>query len=160
MTSFVGAGSADATTTEPRATELAAFVAGVACGEGSFGDSTTRFAFVVALGAEDIATCHLLKAFLGVGTVRVYARRQAHYDDEAIFRVQRLRDLVEVIVPFMDEHLAPSFKRKQYEPWRAALLDYWEYGAKRRRPCSLDGCEELARAKRLCRHHYYATFGR
>ena len=38
------------------------------------------------------------------------------------FIVRRMRDLVEVIVPFMDEHLPPSYKRDQYEVWRTALL--------------------------------------
>ena len=56
--------------------------------------------------------------------------------------VRRLRDLVEVIVPFMDEHLPCVL---QARPVRAsggrALLDYWEHGARRRRPCTVAGCE-------------------
>ena len=73
--------------------------------------------------------------------------------------MRRLRELVEVIVPFMDEHLPPSYKRDQYEVWRGALLDYWEHDARRRRPCTVVGCTVLQRAKGLCRRHYYEAFG-
>jgi hypothetical protein len=38
---------------------------------------------------------------------------------------------VEVVVPFMDEHLPPSHKRGQYLAWRAELVDYWEHRARR-----------------------------
>jgi hypothetical protein len=142
-----------------RASDTADFLGGVVAAEGHFHDGGSRFRFAVALGATDIATCELLREFFGVGAVRVYPRRMPHYDDEATYSVQPMKDLVDVIVPFMDEHLAPSFKREQYETWRAALLDYWEHRAKRRRPCTVDGCDEPRRAKGRCRHHYYEAFG-
>jgi hypothetical protein len=113
----------------------------------------------VALGASDAATCDLLLGFLGVGSVRTYPKRKDRYDDEVVYRVQRLRELVEVIVPFMDEHLAPSYKRGQYERWRADLLDHWEHRARRRRTCSVDGCTGHHRARGLCRRHYFEAFG-
>jgi hypothetical protein len=97
--------------------------------------------------------------FFGVGKVRWFARRQAHFDDEARWTVRRLPDLVAVIVPFMDAHLPRSRKRSQYERWRAALLEYWEHGAKRRRPCAIDGCGALSRAYGLCRQHMYDVHG-
>lgn len=103
--------------------------------------------------------CHALQAFFGVGNVYEYRRRRDHYDDEVVFSVQSLRDLVEVIVPFMDEHLRPSYKREQYDAWRAELLDYWEHRAKRRRPCTVEGCDHPNRARGLCRHHYFQAFG-
>jgi hypothetical protein len=140
--------------------DLSAFVAGFVCAEGCFKIGRSRFSFNVGLGATDAASCHLLRSFFGVGHVYEYPRRRQHYDDEVVYVVQPLRELVEVIVPFMDEHLAPSYKRQQYEIWRAALLDYWEHDAKRRRPCSLDGCEQPNRARGLCRRHYYESFGR
>lgn len=143
----------------PPATDIASFLAGVSCAEATFSALPTRFAFAVALGNEDRATCELLQTFFGIGVVRVYPRRKEHYDDEAVYRVQRLVDLVEVIVPFMDEHLPPSHKRAQYEDWRQQLLDYWEHRAKRRRVCTVDGCEQPSRAKGRCRHHYYTVFG-
>jgi hypothetical protein len=71
-----------------------------------------------------------------------------------------LTDHVEVIVPFMDQHLPPSHKREQYLAWRAQLLDYWDNHARRRRPCTIDGCDRPQRAKGLCRHHYFVEYRR
>lgn len=156
---FVVAGCAARTITVRPATDLAAFVAGFVCGEGSFTQTGRRFAFTTALGATDTATCELLRDLFGVGHVRWYPRRKPHYDDEVVFHVQRLRDLVEVVVPFMDEHLSASYKREQYECWRAALLEYWETRARRRRMCSIEGCGRPNRSRSLCRQHYYAAYG-
>jgi hypothetical protein len=99
---------------------------------------------------------------LGCGRIARHGRRKPHYDDEVVFVVKRLRDLVEVIVPFMDEHLPPSYKRDQYQVWRAALVDYWQRGARRpgRRPCTIAGCDRPQRAKELCRHHYFKEYRR
>lgn len=62
--------------------------------------------------------------FLGVGRVRTYPRRKAHYDDEVVYAVRAFRDLVNVVVPFLDEHLPTSHKRMRYEAWRTELLAY------------------------------------
>ena len=158
--SFAGEVSVARTTTVQRATDAtAAYVAGFVCGEGSFDDSGNRFRFSLTLGASDRTMCELLQAIFGVGHVRWYPRRKPHYDDEVVFHVQRLRDLVEVVVPFMDEHLTASFKREQYERWRSALLEYWETKARRRRACSIEGCDRPNRSRGLCRQHYYAEYG-
>ena len=45
--------------------------------------------------------------------VRRYPGARAHYDDEITFTVRSLVDLVQVIIPFMDEHLPASRKRIQ-----------------------------------------------
>jgi hypothetical protein len=103
--------------------------------------------------------CDEFLAFLGVGHVHHYPRRKPHYDDEVAFAVRSLRDHLAVTIPFMDEHLPPSYKREQYLVWKAALLDYWEHRAKRVRPCSVDGCDEVRRAHGLCRHHLYRHHG-
>ena len=60
----------------------------------------------------------------------------------------------------MDEHLPPCHKRAQYDAWRAELIDYWDNRARRRRLCSIEGCDRPRRAKGLCRQHYYAGYGR
>lgn len=103
--------------------------------EGCFGrlalPTKSRFTFQVGLGAVDTSVCELLQAFFGIGRLVGYRRRKPHYDDEVTFVVTRLRDLVDVIVPFMDAHLPASHKRIQYEAWRAELLAYW--GIKPRR---------------------------
>jgi hypothetical protein len=143
----------------PRATDVADFLAGFVAAEGTLVRTGRRFAFRVSLGATDRATCELLHRYLGVGTVATYPRRQPHHDDEATFRVQSLRDLVEVVVPFLDEHLPASYKREQYLAWRGELLAYWQERARRRRPCTVEGCGQPRRARGLCRRHYYAIHG-
>ncbi len=101
--------------------------------------------------------CEALRDFFGCGSIVDAPRRKPHYDDESAFVVQSLRSLVEVVVPFMDEHLPPSYKRQQYLAWTARLLDYWEHKAKRVRPCTVEGCDEPRRAHGLCRHHRYVV---
>jgi len=99
--------------------------------------------------------CDLFHSFLSVGSVRTYPRRRAHYDDEVQFAVQSTRDLVEVVVPFMDAHLPPSHKREQYIDWRARLIDHWEHRARRRATCSVEACTNPAKAHGLCRRHLW-----
>jgi hypothetical protein len=113
---------------------LAEHLGGFAAAEGTFTRAVTHVradgwprlsvTFAVALGASDGCSAELLRAFLGVGRVRTYPRRRPHYDDEVVFAVRAFRDLVDVVVPFMDEHLPPSHKRTQYETWRRDLLAY------------------------------------
>jgi hypothetical protein len=143
-------------------TEFAQFVGGFVAGEGSFvvSGSPPTFTFGVGVSAADAALCTRMQQFFGCGTLVGFGRRKAHYDDEVRYQVRRLRDLVDVVVPFMDDHLPRSYKRTQYDAWRAALLDYWETKAKRRRRCQVPGCSEPARALSRCRHHYYELTGR
>jgi hypothetical protein len=144
---------------------LAAFIGGFVAAEGCFTShrpsaDSHRFRFSVGLGAVDRSSCELLASTLRVGGLHESPRRADTYDDEVTFAVQSLRELVEVVVPFMDEWLPPSHKRDQYVAWRATLLDYWEHKAKRRRRCVIEGCGNERRAKGLCRVHYYERFGR
>ncbi len=133
----------------PAAGVIADHLGGVVAAEGTFAvaqaaerrDGRTRpsFTFAVALGAVDTTTVELFRAYLGVGRIRTYARRKAHYDDEVVFAVRAFRDLVDVVVPFLDGHLPPSYKSTQYETWRAQLLAYdaerasWAGWSRRRR---------------------------
>ena len=109
---------------------LALFIAGFVAAEGTFVVSRLptkkAFTFATALGATDSGTCELLHAFFGCGSIVRSYRRQAHFDDEVRFQVRRRADLVTRIVPFMDQHLPPSYKRQQYETWRTELLEYDE----------------------------------
>jgi hypothetical protein len=115
---------------------VAAFLGGFTAAEGCFTRSNPRgaqerFAFRIGLGAADSEMCELFLATLGVGRLVRSARRKAHYDDEIAYSVQSLSQLVDVVVPFMDEWLPPSYKREQYLEWRTALLRYWHAGARR-----------------------------
>jgi hypothetical protein len=99
--------------------------------------------------------CELMRDLFGVGIIVHSPRRKSHYDDEVQFTIQATRDLVEVVVPFMDVHLPPSHKRQQYLEWRAALLQYWEHGFRRRKTCVVDDCDVPAKAYGLCRRHLW-----
>lgn len=112
---------------------IAETIGGFVAAEGTFISSTVdagrngvrqSFTFAVALGSTDAAMCQLIASSLGVGRVRAYPRRAAHFDDETVFAVRAFADLVDVVVPFMDEHLPPSHKRTQYLAWREQLLAY------------------------------------
>lgn len=146
----------------PGTDELAAWVAGFVVAEGTFVHHapSRTFTFAVALGAADAGTCEALRDFFGVGSIVRAVRRKPHYDDEVRFQVRSVPELVDVVVPFMDEHLPPSHKRTQYEPWRAALVAHWDETFRRRRRCTAAACPEPQRAKGLCRRHYYEAFGR
>jgi hypothetical protein len=149
-------------TTRRLVTDLATYIGGFVAAEGTFiaRPWDGGFAFAIALGANDHEMVELLHEFLGCGRVTWRRRRKDHYDDEVTFVVRRMKDLVEVVIPFMDEHLPPSYKRQQFEPWRAEVLEYWDTGVRRRRGCTVEGCEVPQRAKGLCRHHYYEEFRR
>jgi hypothetical protein len=120
-------------TTDSRATDIAAFFGGFTAAEGCFTRTGRRFRFAIALAAADSGMCTAFARILDCGTVHRYPRRRPHYDDEVVFVVQSHRDLVDVVVPFMDAHLPPSYKRSQYVAWRAELLDYWEHRSRSRR---------------------------
>ena len=146
------------------ATDAAEFIGGFVAAEGMFNvcpnGNHQSFTFAVQLGASDREVCSWLRDFFGVGWVRQYPRRKPHYDDEVRFVVRKLQDLVEVIIPFMDDHLPESYKRRQYVKWRATLLEYWRHQSRRRARCSEPGCELPAKAMGLCRGHYYQRYRR
>lgn len=136
-------------------------IAGFVVGEGCFTRTGTRsFTFKVGLGRIDRGMCETMQEFFGCGFIVDSPRRKPHYDDESAYVVRAFPDLTGVIVPFMDAHLPPSYKRSQYERWRDDLLGYWETRAKRVRRCTVDGCDQPRRAKDLCRRHYYVAFGK
>jgi hypothetical protein len=159
---FVAGCSAAAITTVQRDTEaVAAFLAGFVAAEGCFSRSGNgrRFTFEVGLGRADRGMCEQFHAWLRVGHIYDGRRRMPHHDDSSTFMVQSLRELVGVIVPFMDAHLPPSYKQEQYGQWREQLLYYWEHHARRVRRCSVEGCAAPQRAHGLCRAHLYIQYG-
>jgi hypothetical protein len=146
---------------QPAISEIACFIAGFVAGEGCFTgrEDGTRFRFEVGLGSLDRHMCEGLHGFLGAGHIYDSSRREEHHDDQTAYMVQSLRELIDVVVTFMDAHLPPSYKREQYLDWRERLLDYWEHRAKRVRPCTVEGCDKPRRAHGLCRQHLYSRLG-
>jgi len=113
--------------------DLADALGGLVAAEGTFtvarttgarGFTRSSFTFAVMLGSADRTTVELLRDVLGVGRIRLYQRRREHHDDAVVFAVRAFADLLDVVVPFMDEHLPHSYKREQYLRWRAELLTY------------------------------------
>ena len=100
------------------------FVGGFVAAEGTFvaAPDDRRFAFTIGLAVTDADLCDRLQTFFGAGHVYRYPRRRPHHDDVVIFTVQSRRELLSSIVPFLDDHLPVSNKRRQYERWRARLL--------------------------------------
>jgi hypothetical protein len=100
---------------QPDTDALATFLGGFLAAEGCFSGSSkgNRFILEVGLGASDREMCELLHSFLGIGHVYDSARRKPHHDDEAVFHATALRELLDVVLPFMDAHLPASYKRKQ-----------------------------------------------
>jgi len=145
----------------PDTDDRAAFLGGFVAAEGTFVETgdPPRFRFAVGLGRIDRAMCVSFAEYLDCGTICDAPRRKPHYDDESTFAVQSIRDHLRATIPFMDAHLPPSYKRKQYLAWRARLLDYWEYRGKRVRRCTVPGCDAPRRAHELCRHHLYEHYG-
>jgi hypothetical protein len=116
----------------PPVTEsIAAYIGGFVAAEGCFTGTTVRFTFSVGLGASDERSCWFRWDYFGCGHVYRSPRRQAHYDDEITFAILGTRDHLAVTLPFMDEHLPPSYKRQQYTAWRRALLAHCQRGAGR-----------------------------
>lgn len=106
-------------------------MAGFVAGEGTFVHTPPRrFRFAVSVSSCDAAMCLLAHDFLRVGSVTTSAPRRANHTEVVTFAVQSLVDLVEVVVPFMDEHLPPCHKRDQYLSWRKQLLRYWRTSAR------------------------------
>jgi hypothetical protein len=114
----------------------------------------------IAVGAVDASMCEMAQNVLGVGHIRSYTRRHPHFDDETVFAVQSVRDLVAVVVPFLDAHMPPCKKRDQYLVWRHKLIRFWNNDMKRRRPCTEDGCDKPQRGRGVCRRHYYVRYGK
>ena len=143
----------------PATDQVANYLGGLIAAEGTFTSWRTatkaRWTFAVGLAASDRVTVETLAEFFGVGSIHLSPRRKPHYDDEVTFAVQSMREHLAVTIPFMDDHLPESHKRRQYLAWKSELLEYWEHSAKRRRPCSVDGCETPRRAHGLCRHHLW-----
>ena len=147
-------------TMKPVTKNLCDFLGGFVAAEGYFGfdEKQPKFRFALGLGAQDQNTCRIFQKTLGIGRVYTYTRRKSHYDDEVTYVVQSLKELVQVIVPFMDDHLPTSYKRIQYEKWREDLLSYWEHKARKIRVCSVKGCNNFRRSHGVCRKHLWQLY--
>ena len=168
-------GSIPSSSTLPVTTTAAVawFIGGLIVGEGSFtstrvlppfADGTERRRFVFSLEmAADRELVTALRDYFGAGSLVDSRARRAGYLPTTRFAISSNRRHLTTTIPFAEEHLLPSAKRRQFDRWRAQLSDYLSahptrYG-KGPSACREPGCEEPVRGRGLCRSHYYRETG-
>jgi hypothetical protein len=149
---------------------------GLVAGEGCFtisrrrqvfaadGSPRLRFVFQVVLAERDRALLFALQSFLGgVGRLYDIPPEKEHWLPKVGFHVGAARDHHRVTIPFAEQFLLPTAKRRQFQRWRDALVEYetnrpTQYG---RGPstCSQPGCGRPVRGRGVCRVHYYQLTG-
>jgi hypothetical protein len=147
-------------------------LAGFVAGEGSFvvtprqpprkdGTARLRFVFDVTVAARDRPMLEALRAVLGRGCITDQRAARAHWQPTCNFRIASITGHLSATVPWADAHLATSYKRRQYEAWRAELVAYAATHPRKpgRSRCSTPGCTEFVRGRGLCRRHYYRATG-
>jgi hypothetical protein len=77
--------------------------------------------FVVTQGAGSAAALEELHEFFGVGRVYRNQRHDNHREDLLQYRVGRLADLLEVVIPFFEEHPLRTAKRVDFEKFAACV---------------------------------------
>jgi hypothetical protein len=118
--------------------------------------------FSVTVAHHDRPLLEALASFLGRGRVRKDAPRGT-WTRTVTFDISSRDAHHSATVPFADRFLLPSAKRRQFESWRAHLLDYERLHPSRygRGPstCRREGCTRPVRGRGLCRPHYYEETG-
>jgi hypothetical protein len=71
--------------------------------------------FAVTQGASSVVCLEELHSFFRVGRIARNARRDNHRDDLLQYRVDRRTDLLEVVIPFFQEHPLRTSKRHDFE---------------------------------------------
>jgi hypothetical protein len=77
--------------------------------------------FVVTQGAGSAAAIEELAQFFGVGRVYCNRRHDNHKEDLLQYRVGRLADLLEVVIPFFEEHPLHTAKRDDFTKFAACV---------------------------------------
>ena len=149
-------------------------LAGFVAGEGSFqvtrklpphadGDPRLRFVFAIAVAQRDLPILEALRTRLGHGGIRTDPPRKAHWQPMSRLTISSVRAHRTAVIPFMDAHLPPSAKRRQFTLWCRAMDAYerdhpnrWGKGPA---TCSVEGCARPVRGRGLCRSHYHDATG-
>jgi LAGLIDADG endonuclease len=108
------------------------WIVGFVDGEGCFSISVVRnpgcrlgwqvqHEFSVTQGASSRPALELLIEEFGCGTVIANSRHDNHREQLLRFSVKRRSDLLEVVVPFFEEHPLRTAKRSDFERFRAVL---------------------------------------
>jgi hypothetical protein len=108
------------------------WVVGFVDGEGCFSISVVRnrvcrlgwqvqHEFSVTQGAPSLPALELLRQFFGVGMLIMNRRHDNHREPLWRFSVKRRVDLMDVVVPFFEDHPLVTAKRADFELFREAL---------------------------------------
>lgn len=104
-----------------------------------------------------------LQHFLGFGSICERPPGRLGWQPTSTLMVNSIRAHHAATIPFAEQYLLPSAKRRQFEAWRDALSAYerlhpskWGKG---RSICSEAGCDRPVRGRGLCRSHYYRATG-
>jgi hypothetical protein len=77
--------------------------------------------FAVTQGAGSVAALEELHEFFGVGRLYRNRRHDNHREDLLQYRVERRRDLLEVVIPFFEDYPLRTAKRADFEEFSACM---------------------------------------
>ena len=115
------------------------------------------------MASRDRALLEMLRDFIGVGSISDSPAPREGWQPTSTFCVNSILAHHAATIPFAEQFLLPSAKRRQFELWRFALHAYelehptkWGRG---RSICRESGCDKPVRGQGLCRSHYYRVTG-
>jgi len=130
-----------------------------------FADGSVRqlFRFQVTMADRDRALLQMLRDYLGYGSIYDTPPKRLNWQPTSTFSIGSLTAHHAATIPFAEQFLLPSAKRRQFEEWRDAMLAYEEVHpnpfGRGRAICSEPGCDKFVRGRGLCRSHYYRVTG-
>ena len=127
------------------------------------GSIRRRFVFSIQMASRDRPLLEQLRGFLGFGSICERPPGRPGWQPTSTLMVNSLRAHHAATIPFAEQFLLPSAKRRQFGAWRDALeiyeLEHPTKWGKGRSTCSKPGCTQPVRAHGLCRRHLYQERG-
>jgi hypothetical protein len=112
------------------------------------------------MASRDRPLLEALRDHLGHGSLTDSPARRANWQPITTFAIVSMKVHHAATIPFAEQYLLPSAKRRQFENWRDAMLAYEKAHPPRTRSiCSEPGCDKFVRGRGLCRSHYYRVTG-
>lgn len=108
--------------------DLCWFISGIVTAEGSFttyeSDNQFRAGFNIGMADRDETTLRNIASFFNrSGRISRKEEREAHHADTIHFRINSIKDIVELIIPFFEQYPPRGKKRNQYIEWRDEILN-------------------------------------
>ena len=115
------------------------------------------------MASRDRALLEDLRHFLSYGSINDRPAPRPHWQPTSSFLIGSFRGDRAATIPFGEQYLLPSAKRRQFEKWHEAMAAYeatkptrWGNGLS---TCGEPGCDRPVRGRGLCRSHYYRATG-